>query len=98
MLTKKFFKTKDEADITFEFDCEGVTSVSLVGEFNDWQAIELPFNKKSKSFKKKLRLPNNNKFEFRYLINGTEWENDYAADQYIPNIYGSENSIVNTTP
>lgn len=98
MLTKKFFKTKNEADITFEFDRSGVTSVSLVGEFNNWQAIELMFNKKSKSFKTKLRLPKNSEFEFRYLLNGTEWENDYEADQYIPNIFGSENSVVNTTP
>lgn len=98
MLTKKFFKTKDEADITFEFSRSGVTSVSLVGEFNDWQAIELTFNKKSASFKTKLRLPKNNEFQFRYLLNGIEWENDYEADQYIPNGFGTENSVVNTTP
>jgi 1,4-alpha-glucan branching enzyme len=98
MLTKKFFKTKDEADITFEFERSDVTCVSLVGDFNNWQAITMKFNKKSKSFKTKLRLPTGHQFNFRYLLNDSEWENDYQADQYLPNIFGSENSVVNTKP
>ena len=45
MLTKKFFKTKDETEVTFEFDRSDVTTASLVGDFNGWQAIEMKFNK-----------------------------------------------------
>lgn len=97
MLTKKFFKTKDEAEITFEFNRSGVTSAALVGDFNNWQAIEMKFNKKTQSFKTKVKLPKGGTFHFRYLLNNTEWENDYKADQYIPNEFGSENSVVKTT-
>ena len=98
MLTKKFFKTKDEAEVTFEFSRSDVTSVALAGDFNGWQAVEMKFNKKSKSYKTKIRLPKGDIFHFRYLLNGTEWENDYQADQYLPNEFGTENSVVNTTP
>jgi 1,4-alpha-glucan branching enzyme len=98
MLTKKYFKTKDEAEVTFEFNREDVTSAALVGDFNDWQGLEMKYNKKSKSYKAKIRLPKGETFHFRYLLNGVEWENDYNADQYIANEFGSENSIVTTTP
>jgi 1,4-alpha-glucan branching enzyme len=98
MLTKKFFKTKDETEVTFEFNRSDVTSAELVADFNDWQAIEMKFNKKTQSFKTKVRLPKGGDFHFRYLLNKTEWENDYEADQYLPNEFGSENSVVNTAP
>ena len=97
MLTKKFFKTKDEAEVTFEFSRSDVLAAVLVADFNDWQAVEMKFNKKTKSFKTKVRLPKGEVFHFRYLLNGTEWENDYKADQYLPNEFGSENSVVITT-
>ena len=98
MLTKKFFKTKDETEVTFEFNRSDVISAELVADFNDWQAIEMKFNKKTQSFKTKVRLPKGGDFHFRYLLNKTEWENDYEADQYLPNEFGSENSVVNTAP
>ena len=96
MLTKKFFKTKEEAEVTFEFDRNDVKSVSLFGEFNDWQPIEMKFNKKTNSFKTKVKLPKGENFHFKYLLDETEWENDSNADNYLPNEYGSENSIVST--
>ena len=96
MLTKKFFKTKDETEVTFEFNRSDVKSAVLIGDFNDWQAIEMKFNKKTKSFKTKIRLPKGGVFHFRYLLNDSEWENDYEADQYLPNDFGSENSVVST--
>lgn len=96
MLTKKFFKTKDEAQVTFELTRSDVTSALLIADFNDWQAIEMKFNKKTKSFKTQIRLPKGKTFHFRYLLNNSEWVNDDQADQYIPNEFGSENSVVST--
>ncbi len=98
MLTKKFFKTKDEAEVTFELNRSDLASAELVADFNDWQAVEMKFNKKTQSFKTKVRLPKNSEFHFRYLLNKTEWENDDKADQYLPNEFGTDNSVVNTTP
>jgi len=97
MLTKKNFKTKDETEVTFEFYRSDVKTALLVGDFNNWQGVEMKFNKKTQSFKTKIRLPKEGTFHFRYLLNEKEWENDYNADQYLPNVYGSENSVVQTT-
>jgi len=96
MLTKKFFKTKEEAEITFEFKRNDVTSVSLVADFNNWQAVEMKFNKKTQSFKTKVKLPKGGTYHFRYLLNNNEWENDSNADQYLPNEFGTDNSVVTT--
>lgn len=96
MLTKKFFKTKDEAEVTFEYSGNNASSVSLVGEFNDWQPMAMSFNKKLKVFRTKVRLPKNGRFHFRYLIDEKDWENDAEADEYLPNDFGTVNSVVVT--
>jgi hypothetical protein len=43
MIKKRFFKTKDEVEVTFEYEeAEGVNSVALVSEHNNWQPVEMP--------------------------------------------------------
>lgn len=96
MLTKRFFKTKNEVEVTFEFSREDLKSVALAGEFNDWQPVSMKLNKKENSFRTKIRLPKDSEFKFKYLLNEAEWENDYQADKYMPNSLGSEDSIVST--
>ena len=96
MLNKRFFKTKNEAEVTFEFSHPDAEDVCLLGEFNDWQPVPMKLNKKLCVFKCKQRLPVDKEFHFRYLINGKQWDNDHQADGYQANNFGSENSIVNT--
>lgn len=97
MLKKRFFKTLDEVEVTFEVDAEGADEIVLVGEFNDWEPIAM---KKARSkgapFRTKIRLPKEDEFQFRYLVNQSEWRNDEAADAYYPNEHGSDNSVVFT--
>ena len=52
---------------------------------------------KSGEFKARVKLPVDQRIQFRYLIDGSRWENDDAADAYVPNEYGGENSIVDTS-
>jgi 1,4-alpha-glucan branching enzyme len=96
MLTKRFFKTKQEAEVTFEFAAEADTQVSLAGEFNDWQPVSMKYVKKDQVFRTKLRLPIEQDFQFKYLVNEQEWQNDHAADHYLLNEFGTDNSVVST--
>ena len=96
MLNKKFFKTKPETEVVFEFSRDDVKSVKLAGEFNDWVPTAMKLDKKSGAFKLKMRLPTEAEFEFKYLLNDAEWENDYQADAYVPNDQGTENSVIST--
>jgi 1,4-alpha-glucan branching enzyme len=96
MLTKRFFKTKDEAEVTFEHPVPSAEKVELVAEFNDWQPVTMKFSKKDNLFRCKLRLPVDKQFHFRYLVDGKDWHNDHQADSYVANEFGTENSLVDT--
>ncbi|XQF91700.1 isoamylase early set domain-containing protein (plasmid) [Pseudoalteromonas espejiana] len=95
MLNKRFFKT-DEAEVTFEFTHPDAEQVCLLGGLQIGNQLQMKLNKKQGVFKCKQRLPVDKQFHFRYLINGETWDNDHQADGYIPNTFGTENSIVNT--
>ena len=97
MLIKKFLKTKDVCDVTFEYERGGETA-ALAGDFNNWEPQPMKKTRKANSpFRVKVRLPKNGEFAFRYLVDGEKWENDSAADAYRTNEHGSENSVVLTT-
>lgn len=96
MLVKKFFKTKHEAEVTFSISQECAESVLLMADFAQWQPTPMKLDKKAGMFKAKVRLPINQQFYFRYLVNDQQWLNDPEADGYIANDFGSENSIVHT--
>lgn len=95
MLKKRFFKTIDECEVTFKIEADDADEVALLIESNDWQPIAME-QLKSGPFKTRLRLPLHSQIEFRYLIDGHTWENDEAADAYVPNGFGSDNSVVDT--
>jgi 1,4-alpha-glucan branching enzyme len=95
MIQKKYFKKKDECEVTFEHMAEGAKEVQLVGEFNQWSPIAMKKDK-SGTFRTKVRLPKDGRFQYRYLVDGEIWANDEAADAYVPNEHGSNNSVVET--
>lgn len=98
-LAKKYLKSKPVCKVTFKLPKEivnGANKVSLVGEFNDWDASDIELTKrKDGSFSKTVDLPIGKSFEYRYLIDGAEWKNDHEADQYVSNgIDHQENCVV----
>ena len=101
-LKKQFLKTKPEVKVTFEIGKEAANNadkIFLMGEFNDWKAIELTKLKKG-SFKTTMALPTDgpSEFQFKYQYidkSGTEsFENEWQADSYLANEFGQENSVV----
>lgn len=96
MIKKRFFKTKDEVEVTFEWPQSEESTVAIAGDFNEWEAAPMKLNKKTKSFTFKTRLPKGENFQFRYFIDDATWENDPLADDYVRNSFGSENSLITT--
>lgn len=99
MLKKEFRKTKPVCQVTFSLPAavQGET-VYLVGDFNNWDEAATPMKKNAKTgdFTAKLDLELGKEYQFRYLVNGTEWHNDWEADKYVPNPYSGDNSVVST--
>lgn len=99
MIKKQYLKSKPICKVTFSLPKEAATEatdVRLLGDFNDWNQNAAPQLKRGRSeFKTTVELPVGQKYEFRYLIDGEEWMNDWAADEYVNAPYaGVENSVV----
>ncbi len=98
-IKKQYLKTKPEANVTFQLAAEtapNASQVSLVGDFNNWDESSIEMKKlKSGAFKATVKLKTGREYQFRYLIDGKVWENDWAADKYVPNNFTlEENSVV----
>lgn len=97
MLKKKFFKSKPTCQVTFQLPSEiEAQAATIVGDFNGWDQSASPLKKIKSMWKTTLELEKDKSYQFRYLVNGSEWYNDEAADSYVPNNINGDNSVVVT--
>ena len=96
MLKKRFFKTKEECEVTFELVADEANCAELVCEVNGWLPIQMKKARRG-PFRTKLRFPKEASFEFRYLVDDRNWINDDAADAYRANGLGGQNGVLDTT-
>ena len=96
---KQYLKTGNVCNVTFRLPQEAAPDaafITVVGEFNDWSLTETPMKKlKNGTFKATVKLTCGTKYKFRYLIDSSRWENDWCADEYTPNAFGGEDSVIN---
>jgi len=99
-LVKNYLKNKNICKVTFSLPAEAVTEskkVTVLGDFNGWDPSEATPLKKQKdgSYKAIVELESGREYQFRYLLDGEKWENDWEADKYVA-AEGShdENSVV----
>jgi len=97
-LQKKYLKSKPVCKVTFIVPKEAAGSaekVHLVGDFNKWKPKSLPLKKfKNGSFKITIDLECGREYQYRYLMDNTVWQNDWAADKYVRSPYDADNSVV----
>ena len=98
-LKKQYLKSKPVCKATFRLSAEKANNAdeaSLVGDFTEWDKQPLSMKKlKSGDFTLTINLETDHEYQFRYLLDGDMWENDWAADAYLPSSIGSEdNSVV----
>lgn len=99
MIKKQFLKTKPVCKATFTLPVEAAPAakkVEIVGDFNNWdtkKGIKMT-KQKNGLFKAIVELEAGKEYQFRYLIDGETWENDWEADAYAPTPYGEDNSVV----
>ncbi|MEW5734733.1 MAG: isoamylase early set domain-containing protein [Thermodesulfobacteriota bacterium] len=98
-LKKEYLKAKPACRVTFTLPAErtnGASSVCVVGDWNDWDLSANPMKKnRDGSFSARVTLPTGNEFQFRYVLDGQSWVNDWEADRYVPTPFGDcENCVV----
>jgi 1,4-alpha-glucan branching enzyme len=72
-------------------------SIHLVGDFNNWNTSATPLRLDDSGWHASVDLEADRAYHYRYLIDGSEWHNDWQADCYEPNEYGGDNSVVLTS-
>lgn len=97
--TKKYLKSKPVCKVTFKFPKEaanGAKKVAIVGEFNEWNEKKDKMKAlKNGSFTKTLDLEVGKEYQYRFLLDGEVWENDWNAEKYVPTgVSLEENSVV----
>lgn len=96
-IKKQFTKTKPVCKVTFSVDAKEAQTVSVVGDFNAWDAgVGLLSKQKNGIFKGVFDLPKDGSFEFRYVVDG-DYRNEPEADGFRHNDFaGTDNSLLNT--
>ncbi|MBK8905095.1 MAG: isoamylase early set domain-containing protein [Anaerolineaceae bacterium] len=97
MLKKNFVKSGDACRVTFKLPAEvKAETVHLCGDFNNWNPTSHPMKQlKDGSFSVTISLDAGQSYRFRYLLDSERWENDWDADAYVANQYGTEDSLLN---
>lgn len=71
-------------------------TICVVGDFNRWEEQATPLRLTENGWIATLELEAGRSYQYRYLVNGVEWHNDWNADGYVPNRFGGDNSVVIT--
>ncbi len=93
---KKTVARNGKVHVTFELPPEvEAESVSVLGEFNEWTPeVNVLKPRKNGSFGVTIPFDPGHRYRYRFLLDGERWENDWAADSYEPNSFGTEDSVV----
>jgi 1,4-alpha-glucan branching enzyme len=96
MVRKASTNSSRHARVTFELPADaGGQRVHLCGDFNEWSLTATPLaRRKDGRFSTTLTLPAGRAYRYRFLVDEERWENDWSADTYLPNPFGSEDSVV----
>jgi len=98
MLQKKALAGR-KVEVTFRMPpLEGVVELNLCGDFNGWHREGAPMRQEADgSWFATLVLEAGKSYRFRYYDNQGRWHNDWEADAYVPNEFGSEDSVLDLT-
>ena len=99
MIKKEASPSAGKVLVTFEYPTAArAATVHLVGDFNKWDEEATPMQRDGRAgvWRVRLELEKGREYQFRYLVDGASWHNDWHSDRYVPNIHGSDNSVVST--
>ncbi len=93
-MKKEAIANTNKRSVTFELPGVQAESVSVVGDFNDWDAANGAMKRRKDGvWAKAVRLAPG-AYRFRYVADGQDWYNDPAADRYEPSGLGQDNGVV----
>jgi 1,4-alpha-glucan branching enzyme len=96
MAKKTYAKNNQTCRVTFQLPADvGAHAASVCGDFNNWSPSSHPMTKrKDGQFSTSITLPAERSYRYRFLLDGERWENDWDAEIYVRNEYGTEDSVI----
>lgn len=99
MLKKQYLKAKPICKVTFILPREAAPEaeeIRLLGDFNAWSWENgIPMKLNGEEYRTTVELETGRHYEFRYLVDGHSWVNDWDADDYVPSpFHGIDNSVI----
>ncbi len=99
MIEQKQIKGKNAIKLTFTLPVSAVgekRDVRALGDFNDWSwQTGVKMKAKGDNYVGTLEVPAAaSSYQFRYLVDETQWENDHHAANYYDNAHGTTNGVV----
>jgi len=96
VLKKAYSRGGRVCKVTFEIPAQvEANTAHLCGDFNGWDKVSLPMERKEDGgFQLTIPIRPGRRYSFRYLLDGERWQNDWAADSFAPNPFGTEDSVV----
>lgn len=98
-IEKKYLKSKPICKVKFiapEEIVKNAKTITVAGDFNDWNTEQTKLRKqKSGKYATTLDLDIGHEYQYRFVVDGVRWENDWHADKYVPNnLSYDDNSVV----
>lgn len=96
MLKKSYSKTGRSCRVTFDLPTGlNASTAALCGDFNAWNPSANPMKlRKDGRFSTTITVSTGQTYRFKYLLDSQWWENDREADGYLPNKFGTEDSLL----
>ena len=73
--------------------------MNLEGELVDSDTLPTPMSRQraNANWKAIVDLEIGRRHRFRYLVDGKEWLDDWHADDFVENLYGADDSVIDLT-
>ncbi len=82
-----------EKPVTFQYSSPKATSVSVVGDFNDWNKDKNSMAREGDTWKCSLSLKPG-RHEYKFVVNNTDWVTDPKAADSVADKYGGRSSVI----
>jgi len=81
--------------LMFVFHDDNAQSVSVAGDFNDWDHVATPLKRDEAGlWSTQIVVPRAGRFEYKFIINGGRWIEDPSNGMKAPDNYGGLNSVL----
>jgi 1,4-alpha-glucan branching enzyme len=83
-----------QKSVKFAYTAPHAKSVAVAGTFNNWNPKSYPMKAGAKGHWSCSVKLSPGRYEYRFVVNGTQWVNDPVAKECCPNALGGQNCVL----